>query len=88
VPSSVAAEAVDELETSHASRPMTAAVVRRLLPSLGWTAADIRHAKDLAAVCKRLGEDRVIPMIVRHSAQAGKKAERSAVRTLLQMLGG
>ena len=40
-----ATEAVDGLDTAHASRPMTRAQMRRFLMSVGMTAADLRHCQ-------------------------------------------
>jgi hypothetical protein len=73
-----AGEAVDRLEASHADR--------RFLRSLGVTAADLRDCQDLAALCELVGEDRIIPMLARESVQAGHRASRKAVRSLLAVL--
>lgn len=81
-----AAEAVDGLEAAHASRPMTRAAMRRLLKSLGMTAADLRHCQDMADLCQLLGEDRIIPMLVEEGTQAGHRWQRRTVRGLLAAL--
>jgi hypothetical protein len=77
-----AAEAVDGMEAAHASRPMTPADARRFLRQIGWTTAELRHSRDLAALCQRWGEDRIIEMIAREGTQAGDRARRRAVRSL------
>jgi hypothetical protein len=81
-----AAEAVDGLEAAYVSRPMTQAEMRRFLKSLGMTAAELRHRKDLNAVCELLGEDRIVPMLAKEGVQAGDRATRRAVRSLLTAL--
>ena len=81
-----AAEAVDRLEAAYASRPMTQAEMRRLLKSIGWTDAALRHSQDLAALCQQLGEDGIIPVPASESVQAGDKHRRRAVRSLLAAL--
>jgi hypothetical protein len=81
-----AGEAVDRLEAAHASRPMTRAEMRRFLKSLGVTAAELRHRQDLAAVCALVGEDRILSVLAREGVQAGDRATRRAVRSLLAVL--
>jgi hypothetical protein len=76
------AEAVDGLEAAHASRPMTPADARRFLRQIGWTAAELRRSRDLAALCQRWGEDRIIEMIAKEGMQAGNRAQSRAVRSL------
>jgi hypothetical protein len=81
-----AAEAVDGLEVAHASRPMTPAEMRCFLKSLGMSDAELRYCRDLAALCEQLGEDLIIPMLAEGSIQAGDRARRRAVRSLLAAL--
>lgn len=77
-----AAETVDGLEATYASRPMTHADMRRFLRAMGWTAADMRHAQELAALCERWGDDRIISVLSEEHKQAGERASRRAVRGL------
>ena len=65
---------------------MTSGEQRHFLKSIGWMAADLRQARNLAALCERLGEDRIIPVLARESVEAGDKAQRKAVRSLLAAL--
>lgn len=81
-----AAEAVDGLETAYASRPMKQVEMRRFLKLIGWTDAELRHSRDLEALCRLLGEDRIIPMLAEHAVAAGDKARHRAVRSLLPAL--
>jgi hypothetical protein len=81
-----AAEAVNSLEDAHASRPMTAPEVRRLLKSVGMTDADLRHCQDVNALCELLGADRVIRMLASESIEARDRAHRRATRDLLSAL--
>jgi hypothetical protein len=83
-----AAEAVDGLETAHASRPMTRAEMRRFLKSIGWTDADIRHAQDLAVLCELADADRIIAMLAEKGTQAADRARRRGVRSLLALALG
>jgi hypothetical protein len=83
-----AGDAVDQLEGSYASRPMTRAEMRRFLKSIGVSAAELRHCQDFAALCALAGtgEDRLLSMLAREGVQAGDRATRRAVRSLLATL--
>lgn len=81
-----AAEAVDGLETTHASLPMTPAEIRRFLKSLGWTDADLRHGRDLNALCQQFGEDQIIPKLARESVEAGDRYSRRTARQLAALI--
>jgi hypothetical protein len=82
-----AAEAVDAVEDAYASRAMTRAEMRRFLKSIGMTAADLRHCGDLASLCQRLGEDNILPMLSKESVDAGERAARRGVRSLVRSAG-
>jgi hypothetical protein len=66
---------------------MTPAEMRRFLKSIGMTAAELRQCQDLATLCEVLGEDRIIPMLVKESLQAGDRATRRTTRRLLAAVG-
>jgi hypothetical protein len=78
-----AAAAVDGLEAAYASGPMTRAEKRGFLKSVGMTAAELRHCRELATICEALGEDRILPVLVDEGALASDRAIGRAVRSLL-----
>jgi hypothetical protein len=81
-----AAEAIDGLEGAHAARPMSRAETLRMLRSLGMTTADIRHCRNMAALCELVDEDSITPTLAKHGVEAADRATRRAVRSLLAAL--
>jgi hypothetical protein len=77
-----AAAAVNTLEDAYASRPMTRAELVRFLKSIGWSNADLRKARDVNVVCRILGEDVALDMVVKAQMDAGERAGKRVVRNL------